>query len=145
MLAWVAATTAGHTKRTTTNAIVMIGYAVGNAAGPQYWKAVYQPRCVFNVVFLLLPCSSGPCSNHIPWAILSACWFVTAILLLVTRAYLARENAKRDKEQRDSKYDDIYITEVKADGTKEEIKVDKASILYLPVCAGISYGITGVP
>ncbi|THG96614.1 hypothetical protein EW026_g5249 [Hermanssonia centrifuga] len=127
MLAWVAATTAGHTKRTTTNAIVMIGYAVGNAAGPQYWKAVYQPR------------------NHIPWAILSACWFVTAILLLVTRAYLARENAKRDKEQRDSKYDDIYITEVKADGTKEEIKVDKASILYLPVCAGISYGITGVP
>ncbi|PSS31052.1 hypothetical protein PHLCEN_2v2384 [Hermanssonia centrifuga] len=107
MLAWVAATTAGHTKRTTTNAIVMIGYAVGNAAGPQYWKAVYQPR------------------NHIPWAILSACWFVTAILLLVTRAYLARENAKRDKEQHDSKYDDIYITDVKADGTKEEIKVDK--------------------
>ena len=28
------------------NAIVMIGYAVGNAAGPQYWKAKYQKRCV---------------------------------------------------------------------------------------------------
>lgn len=26
------------------NAIVMIGYAVGNSAGPQYWKKEYQPR-----------------------------------------------------------------------------------------------------
>ena len=28
------------------NAIIMIGYAVGNSAGPQYWKKIYQPRCV---------------------------------------------------------------------------------------------------
>ena len=46
ILAWSAAVTAGHTKRTTMNAIIMIGYAVGNAAGPQYWKASYQPRFV---------------------------------------------------------------------------------------------------
>ena len=42
LLGWVSSTTAGHTKRTTMNTIVMIGYAVGNAAGPQYWKAKYQ-------------------------------------------------------------------------------------------------------
>ncbi|KAJ2979645.1 hypothetical protein NUW54_g11113 [Trametes sanguinea] len=71
MLAWVGSTTAGHTKRLTTNAIVMIGYAVGNAAGPQYWEKKYQPR------------------NHIPWLILSICWAVSALLLLATRVYLA--------------------------------------------------------
>ena len=46
ILAWSAAVTAGHTKRVTMNAIVMIGYAVGNSAGPQYWKKVYQPRYI---------------------------------------------------------------------------------------------------
>jgi MFS transporter, ACS family, allantoate permease len=55
ILAWSAAVTAGHTKRTTMNAVIMIGYAVGNAAGPQYWKKSYQPRCV-----LFLPNNSHP-------------------------------------------------------------------------------------
>ena len=27
----------------------MVGYAVGNSAGPQYWKAQYQPRYVFRI------------------------------------------------------------------------------------------------
>ncbi|EED79307.1 predicted protein [Postia placenta Mad-698-R] len=105
MLAWVGSTTAGHTKRVTTNAVVMVGYAVGNAVGPQYWKAEYQPR------------------NHIPWAILTACWFVSGMLLLVTRWYLARENAKRDREAHDPTYDDVYITD---EATQSEKKVDKA-------------------
>ncbi|KAI0072273.1 MFS general substrate transporter [Panus rudis PR-1116 ss-1] len=108
MLAWVGATTAGHTKRLTTNAIVMIGYAVGNAAGPQYWKKQYQPR------------------NHIPWAILSACWFVSMVLLLVTRVYLARENAKREKEGHDSTYDEVYIEDSDAGEKGGQVKVDKA-------------------
>ncbi|KAI0957870.1 hypothetical protein AcW1_006123 [Taiwanofungus camphoratus] len=108
MLAWVGSTSAGHTKRVTTNAIVMVGYAVGNAVGPQYWKAQYQPR------------------NHVPWAILSACWFSSGVILLVTRWYLARENAKRDREEHDSTYDSMYITDEKEDGTRAERRVDKA-------------------
>lgn len=28
---------------TTTNAVVLIGYSVGNAAGPAMWKSQYQP------------------------------------------------------------------------------------------------------
>lgn len=37
----------------TTNAIVMIGYAIGNAAGPQYWKQEYQPRYIpFHIALL---------------------------------------------------------------------------------------------
>ena len=85
----------------------MIGYAVGNAAGPQYWEAKYQPR------------------NHVPWLILSICWAVSAILLLVTRFYLAYENAKREREPHDTTYDDVYISQTQADGTVVEKKVDK--------------------
>ena len=107
MLAWVGSTTAGHTKRLTTNAIVMIGYAVGNSAGPQYWQKKYQPR------------------NHIPWTILSVCWAVSALILLALRIYLARENKRRDQEGPDTRYEDVYITEKREDGTVLEKKVDK--------------------
>jgi len=103
MLAWVGSTTAGHTKRITTNAIVMVGYAVGNSAGPQYWKAEYQPR------------------NHVPWSILTACWFASGVIMLITRWYLARENARRDLEEHDTTYDDVYL----AEGDSKQ-KVDKS-------------------
>lgn len=63
-LGWVNALVSGHTKRecflpfstrssflltlvysgTTTNAIVLSGYAIGNIAGPFIWKKMYQPR-----------------------------------------------------------------------------------------------------
>ncbi|KAH9928512.1 MFS general substrate transporter [Epithele typhae] len=108
MLAWVGSTTAGHTKRLTTNAIVMIGYAVGNSAGPQYWKKAYQPR------------------NHIPWAILSACWAASALLLLAQRVHLARENARREREGPAAESDEVYITTTDADGHAVERKVDRA-------------------
>ncbi|TCD70250.1 hypothetical protein EIP91_004151 [Steccherinum ochraceum] len=117
VLAWVGGVTAGHTKRQwlavfrahriSTNAIVMIGYAVGNAVGSQYWKVQYQPR------------------NHVPWAILSACWFTTAVLILILRTYLASQNARRDKEPRDGTYDNVYVNEKSSEGTVEALKVDK--------------------
>lgn len=65
------------------------------------------------------------CRNHIPWAILSACWAATAILLLATRMYLSWENARREREERDTTYDEMYVTQELADGTKVEVKVDK--------------------
>lgn len=45
-LAWVNQTTAGHTKRITMNAIMLVAYCVGNSIGPQMWLAKYQPRYV---------------------------------------------------------------------------------------------------
>lgn len=45
-LSWLSSVTAGHTKRVTTNAIMLIAYCVGNAAAPFMWQAKYQPRCV---------------------------------------------------------------------------------------------------
>ena len=43
-LSWVSQTTAGHTKRVTTNAIMLSAYCIGNAAGPFMWNAKYKPR-----------------------------------------------------------------------------------------------------
>ena len=45
-LAWVNQTTAGHTKRITMNAIMLIAYCVGNSVGPQMWLSQYSPRYV---------------------------------------------------------------------------------------------------
>ncbi|EKM55082.1 uncharacterized protein PHACADRAFT_208608 [Phanerochaete carnosa HHB-10118-sp] len=80
-LSWVGSVTAGHTKRVSTNAIMIIGYALGNSVGPQPWKTQYQPR------------------NHVPWTVISVCWAMSGLTMLLIRWYLVRENARRDREQ----------------------------------------------
>ena len=45
-IAWVTQTTAGHTKRVTMNAIMLIANCIGNAIGPQMWLAKFAPRFV---------------------------------------------------------------------------------------------------
>ena len=42
--AWVSQTTAGHTKKVTTNAIMLSANCIGNAAGPFMWREKYKPR-----------------------------------------------------------------------------------------------------
>ena len=95
----------------TTNAIILCAYAIGNAAGPFMWLKKYQPR------------------NHIPWAILSACSFTCAILILTLRFMLAAENKRRDTEPYDDKYDNVYIIGMDSDGKATEKKVDKVYIV----------------
>ena len=46
-LSWITNVTAGHTKKVTVNAIMLIAYCIGNAAGPFMWQAQYEPRYVF--------------------------------------------------------------------------------------------------
>ncbi|KAJ3517410.1 hypothetical protein NLJ89_g522 [Agrocybe chaxingu] len=108
LLGWMGTITSGHTKKTTVNAIVLCAYAIGNAAGPFMWKKHYQPR------------------NHVPWAVISACIFTCAMLMLLLRFMLASENKNRDAEKRDDTYDDVYITEVTTDGKTIEKRVDRA-------------------
>ncbi|KIM48751.1 hypothetical protein M413DRAFT_437931 [Hebeloma cylindrosporum] len=108
LLGWITSIVAGHTKRTTTNAIILSAYAIGNAAGPFMWKKKYQPR------------------NHVPWAVISACIGACAVLILTLRFMLDSENKRRDAEKRDDSYDDVYIREELADGTKTEKRVDRA-------------------
>ncbi|KAJ7054943.1 MFS general substrate transporter [Mycena amicta] len=106
-VAWLNTVTAGHTKRVTTNAILLIAYCVGNAAAPANDK--YKPR------------------NHVPWIIICCCFVSCMVLLLVIRWVLSRENKRRDRQGRSdvSMYDDVYIERLSPDGVLEKVKVDK--------------------
>ncbi|KAH6918291.1 membrane transporter [Coprinopsis sp. MPI-PUGE-AT-0042] len=107
-LGWIGSITAGHTKRTTTNATIMVAYAVGNAAGPAMWKKIYQPR------------------NRIPWIVISCCIVSSTIVIIILRTMLVRENKKRDAEPHDDTYDDVVVVKEDEDGKKVESRVDKA-------------------
>ncbi|KAF6765362.1 membrane transporter [Ephemerocybe angulata] len=107
-LGWVTSLTAGHTKRITTNAIVLIAAYLGLAVGPLMWKKQYQPR------------------NRIPWIVVSLCVFVSAVLLFTLRTMLYLENKRRDREPRSAKYDEVYMKKELSDGTVEKHHVDKA-------------------
>ena len=85
----------------------MCAYALGNTAGPFIWRKKYFPR------------------NHIPWAILTTCSFLSGVLILVLRFMLASENKRRDKEMYDDKYDNVFVM---VDGAEK--KVDKVRHLF---------------
>jgi ACS family allantoate permease-like MFS transporter len=106
-LAWVSQTTAGHTKRVTTNAIMLSGYCIGNAAGPFVWQAKYKPR------------------NHIPWIIFGICEVACMCLLFAIRVLLSRENKRRDAEPVDDAYDNVFLTKIDQDGKRVGMKVSK--------------------
>lgn len=67
-------------------------------------------------------------SNHVPWAVIAACIGTCAILILSLRYLLHFENIRRDGEQRDETYDDIYLMQESEDGTMSEKPVDKVQI-----------------
>jgi len=106
-LAWVSQTTAGHTKRVTTNAIMLSGYCIGNAAGPFMWQAKYKPR------------------NHVPWMIFGVCDVACICLLFAIRVLLSRENKRRDAEPLNDAYDNVFLTKIDQDGNRVEMKVSK--------------------
>jgi len=78
-LSWCAATNTGHTKKTTTNAMLLIGYCLGNLLSPQMWKAEYAPR------------------YYIPWGIILATYIICPCMLLGIGFALWRENKRRDR------------------------------------------------
>ncbi|KAJ4487671.1 major facilitator superfamily domain-containing protein [Lentinula aciculospora] len=107
-LGWVSGLVAGHTKRTTTNAVVLIGYAIGNFASPFIWKSKYQPR------------------NHVPWDFLATSMGASILILLTLRIMLSRENARRDKETCQDDYADVYLPSKELDsGAVSQRKIDK--------------------
>ncbi|KAJ7510161.1 major facilitator superfamily domain-containing protein [Mycena galericulata] len=103
-LGWLSSLTAGHTRRTTANAIILVAYGLGNAVGPFMWKAQYQPR------------------NHIPWAIITACSVASALLLILIRFVYSAENKRRDGSIEKDNFDEYYISEIQLDGTTVEKK-----------------------
>ncbi|KAH7318840.1 major facilitator superfamily domain-containing protein [Rhizoctonia solani] len=75
-LAWVTSSTAGHTKRATTQAIMLSAYCIGNLIGPHMWQGTHV--------------------NRIPWFIIGTCYCCCIVLLLVIRRRLETENHRRD-------------------------------------------------
>ncbi|KAJ7203332.1 MFS general substrate transporter [Mycena pura] len=111
-LSWLSAVTAGHTKRVTTNAIMLGAYCIGNAAGPFMWQARYKPR------------------NHVPWTVIGVCYGCCMLTLLAIRALLVAENRRRDAAQATAEpdpWDDVYVERRAQDGSgrMERVKVDK--------------------
>ncbi|KAF5343546.1 hypothetical protein D9758_012942 [Tetrapyrgos nigripes] len=106
-LSWLSTVTAGHTKRITTNTIMLCAYCIGNAAAPFMWQEKYKPR------------------NHVPWIIIGICYTSCMALVMTIRFVLNRENKKRDMEPHDDTYDDVYIERMGPEGKTEEVKVEK--------------------
>ncbi|KAJ7219571.1 major facilitator superfamily domain-containing protein [Mycena pura] len=104
---WLSSLTAGHTRRTTANAMYLIAYGLGNAVGPFIWKAKYQPR------------------NHVPWAIMTVCSVVSALLLVALRFVYAAENKRRQTATEKDGYDEFYIKTIQADGTMVEKRIGR--------------------
>ncbi|WWD22552.1 hypothetical protein CI109_107045 [Kwoniella shandongensis] len=78
-LSWCAESNAGHTKKTTTNAMLLIGYCLGNLLSPQMWQAKYAPR------------------YYVPWGIILGTYVVNPLILLTIRFFLNKENKRRDR------------------------------------------------
>jgi len=109
-LSWLNAVTAGHTKRITTNAIMLGAYSIGNSAGPFMWQAKYKPR------------------NRVPWIIIAVCYVSCMFIVLAIRHLLVAENKRRDAAPvQDDGYDDVFIERLANDGSgvMEKVKIDK--------------------
>ncbi|OJA19855.1 hypothetical protein AZE42_09921, partial [Rhizopogon vesiculosus] len=106
-ISWLNSITAGHTKKVVANATFLSASCIGDGVGPFMWKAQYKPR------------------NHIPWAVIGACYVVCPILLLTIRAVLAGENRLRDAEPIDDGEKDYVIERITEDGNRVQVKVDK--------------------
>lgn len=62
-LSWNSLCSAGHTKKTTANMMVLVGYCVGNLCSPQLWQAKFAPR------------------YYMPWGVILACWSINPFIL----------------------------------------------------------------
>ncbi|WVO23419.1 uncharacterized protein IAS62_004772 [Cryptococcus decagattii] len=78
-LSWCSTSNTGHTKKATANAMLLIGYCLGNLLSPQMWEAKYAPR------------------YYIPWGIILGTYVLNPIILLGIWFFLNRENKRRDK------------------------------------------------
>ncbi|KAF7345820.1 MFS general substrate transporter [Mycena venus] len=109
-LSWLSSVTAGHTKRITTNAIMLGAFCIGNSAGSFMWKEKYKPR------------------NRVPWIVIATCYMCCMLLVLTIRYLLVAENRKRGVEsKRDNQYDNVYVVRPVSTRSRrvERVKVDK--------------------
>lgn len=93
-------------------------------------SAIQAAVCYLSTVFRKSGSNHDRYSNHVPWAVIGACYVVCPILLLVIRAVLVRENRIRDAEPVDDNEEEYVIERVTEDGKRVEVKVDKVRSPY---------------
>ncbi|KAI0065987.1 MFS general substrate transporter [Artomyces pyxidatus] len=107
VLVWVGQTTAGHTKKVTTNAIMLSGNCLGAAVAQFLWQARFRPR------------------NHIPWIGTGIAYVLSLATLFSIRVILDLRNKRRATDTHDDSEEDIYVLTFDGDGKEVEVKVDK--------------------
>jgi hypothetical protein len=75
------ANTAGHTKKVVTNAVLFLGYCVGNIAGPFFYKTAQAPTYSLGIWSMIV--------SHL----------IEVCLIITLWTLMKWENAKRDKIQ----------------------------------------------
>ena len=95
----------------------------------------------YSVDLSFLTAWSSVHSNHVPWAIIAASIVACAILALGLRYMLHSENKRRDGEQRDETYDDVYLIQELEDGIQSEIRIDKVCTVLKILVIATNYAI----
>ncbi|KNG52085.1 allantoin permease [Stemphylium lycopersici] len=80
LYSWVAANYAGHTKKVTMNAILLMSFCLGNIIGPLTFRQEDQPDFIPAKITIVVTCAFA------------------AVMALVLRAYYTWMNKKRDRE-----------------------------------------------
>jgi len=80
LYSWVAANIAGHTKKVTMNAILLMSFCLGNIIGPLTFRQQDQPDFIPAKITIIVTCGFA------------------AGMALVLRAYYTWENKRRDRE-----------------------------------------------
>ncbi|OAA70880.1 Major facilitator superfamily domain, general substrate transporter [Akanthomyces lecanii RCEF 1005] len=76
-LSWAGTTTIGYTKKLYVMSTCIVAASVANMISPEFWQSKYKPRYT------------------LPWAFMTAFWFISPIMCLIIRFYLVHENKKR--------------------------------------------------
>ncbi|CEH12572.1 allantoate permease of the major facilitator superfamily [Ceraceosorus bombacis] len=76
-LSWAGTTTTGHTKRIALMSSCIVAASVANMISPEFWQPQYAPR------------------YKLPWAFMTAFWFISPAMCLVIRWHLQKENRRR--------------------------------------------------
>ncbi|ROW00904.1 hypothetical protein VPNG_08256 [Cytospora leucostoma] len=80
VLSLVTANTAGHTKKVITNAVIFLGYCIGNIAGPFFFETDQQPEYPLGM-----------------WSMIF-CHLAEPAIVIVFRVILSLENKRRDRK-----------------------------------------------
>ncbi|THH12134.1 hypothetical protein EW145_g185 [Phellinidium pouzarii] len=116
-MSWVTSTVSGHTKKTTTTAIFLVGYALGQILCTQFWLEKYRPI------------------NRVPWGITLMSHLCAILCALALRWVFVRENARRDLLQAEaektgknlSAFEEFaYVETTDKDGNTIQTRVSKA-------------------